>query len=177
MLLLEGWFLIVCMYLLTRFGEHRVHRINYDFLIFAGGEEILLPRMKYLYALGFAVIPAALIEYIFLSFPYAHHAPLQLMGLSLLFVSLLLRYWTIQTLGARWSMRCIFVNGYPKSQQGPYRWLRHPEYLARAFDIMGISIYLGSFYSLFICIIVHLALSRNIAFWELFQVKRMSQNA
>ncbi|WP_042434046.1 isoprenylcysteine carboxyl methyltransferase family protein [Streptacidiphilus anmyonensis] len=41
-----------------------------------------------------------------------------------------LRWWCIATLGTRWNTRVIVVPGLPLVDRGPYRWLRHPNYLA-----------------------------------------------
>ena len=41
-----------------------------------------------------------------------------------------LRYWAIASLGPRWNVRVITIPGIPLSTGGPYRFLRHPNYLA-----------------------------------------------
>ena len=41
-----------------------------------------------------------------------------------------LRWWAVRTLGGRWSTRVIVVPGERPVTGGPYRWLRHPNYLA-----------------------------------------------
>ena len=41
-----------------------------------------------------------------------------------------LRWWCIGTLGRRWNTRVIVVPGLPPVDAGPYRWLRHPNYVA-----------------------------------------------
>jgi len=41
-----------------------------------------------------------------------------------------LRWWCIRTLGPQWNTRIIVVPGLPLVTAGPYRWLRHPNYLA-----------------------------------------------
>lgn len=41
-----------------------------------------------------------------------------------------LRWWVITTLGDRWNTRVIFVPGLPLVTGGPFRYLRHPNYLA-----------------------------------------------
>jgi methyltransferase len=41
-----------------------------------------------------------------------------------------LRWWCISTLGPRWSTRVLVVPGLPRITAGPYRWLRHPNYVA-----------------------------------------------
>jgi methyltransferase len=41
-----------------------------------------------------------------------------------------LRWWCITTLGHRWNTRIIVVPGLPLVDRGPYRRLRHPNYVA-----------------------------------------------
>ncbi|MGV9318654.1 isoprenylcysteine carboxyl methyltransferase family protein [Streptomyces sp. NPDC003660] len=41
-----------------------------------------------------------------------------------------LRWWCIGTLGPRWNTRVIVVPGLPLVARGPYRLLRHPNYVA-----------------------------------------------
>jgi methyltransferase len=41
-----------------------------------------------------------------------------------------LRWWCIRTLGPQWSTRVVVVPGAPLVRTGPYRWMRHPNYLA-----------------------------------------------
>lgn len=41
-----------------------------------------------------------------------------------------LRWWCIGTLGTRWNTRVIVVPGLPLVAAGPYRWFRHPNYVA-----------------------------------------------
>ena len=41
-----------------------------------------------------------------------------------------LRWWCIATLGDRWTTRVVVVPGLPLVRRGPYRLLRHPNYLA-----------------------------------------------
>ena len=41
-----------------------------------------------------------------------------------------LRWWCVATLGPQWNTRVIVVPGLPLVRRGPYRWLRHPNYVA-----------------------------------------------
>jgi methyltransferase len=41
-----------------------------------------------------------------------------------------LRWWCIGTLGPRWNTRVMVVPGLPLVTSGPYRLLRHPNYVA-----------------------------------------------
>lgn len=46
----------------------------------------------------------------------------------------LLRYWTILTLGEFWNTRIVVVPGSTLIKHGPYRWLRHPNYLVMSLE-------------------------------------------
>ncbi len=50
--------------------------------------------------------------------------------LALVLASQALRWWCIGTLGRRWNTRVIVVPGLPPVDSGPYRLLRHPNYVA-----------------------------------------------
>jgi methyltransferase len=50
--------------------------------------------------------------------------------LVLVVASQALRWWCIATLGPRWNTRVIVVPGLPLVRSGPYRFLRHPNYVA-----------------------------------------------
>ncbi|GIG22761.1 isoprenylcysteine carboxyl methyltransferase [Cellulomonas chitinilytica] len=45
-----------------------------------------------------------------------------------------LRWWCIATLGPQWNTRIIVVPGADLVHRGPYRWLRHPNYVAVAVE-------------------------------------------
>ena len=45
-----------------------------------------------------------------------------------------LRWWCIRTLGTQWNTRVIVVPQLSAVARGPYRWLRHPNYVAVAVE-------------------------------------------
>ncbi|GAA1932322.1 isoprenylcysteine carboxyl methyltransferase family protein [Nocardioides hwasunensis] len=50
--------------------------------------------------------------------------------LALVLASQALRWWCIASLGRRWNTRVIVVPGLPPVVSGPYRLVRHPNYVA-----------------------------------------------
>lgn len=50
--------------------------------------------------------------------------------LTLVAASQALRWWCIATLGQQWNTRVIVVPGLPLVRRGPYRLVRHPNYVA-----------------------------------------------
>ncbi|MGE3801147.1 MAG: isoprenylcysteine carboxyl methyltransferase family protein [Candidatus Kapaibacterium sp.] len=47
-----------------------------------------------------------------------------------------LRYWTLRTLGERWTTRVLVVPGEKPVTGGPFNYLRHPNYLAVVVEIL-----------------------------------------
>ena len=58
-----------------------------------------------------------------------------------------LRWWAIATLGERWSTRVIVLPGAAPVTGGPYRYLRHPNYLAVALEMALVPLAFGSWRS------------------------------
>jgi methyltransferase len=56
----------------------------------------------------------------------------------------LLRYWTIRTLGRRWSTRVLVLPRARPVTTGPYRFLRHPNYVAVAIELAALPLLYGA---------------------------------
>jgi methyltransferase len=50
----------------------------------------------------------------------------------------------VAALGERWNTRILVVPGAPPVRRGPYRFLRHPNYLAVAIEIAALPLAFGS---------------------------------
>lgn len=46
------------------------------------------------------------------------------------------RYWTIASVGENWNVRIVLVPGEPVKRKGPYRFLRHPNYLVIVLEFL-----------------------------------------
>ena len=53
------------------------------------------------------------------------------------------RYWVLQTLGERWTTRIIMTPWAAPVTSGPFRFVRHPNYLVVAFELPCVSLALG----------------------------------
>lgn len=58
--------------------------------------------------------------------------------LALVAASQALRWWCIATLGHQWNTRVIVVPGLPLVSGGPYRWFRHPNYVAVVVEVAAL---------------------------------------
>ncbi len=55
-----------------------------------------------------------------------------------------LRYAAIRALGDRWNVRVIVIPGAPLVRSGPYRYLRHPNYLAVVAELLAAPLIFGA---------------------------------
>lgn len=53
-----------------------------------------------------------------------------------------MRYWAIASLGENWTTRIVVVPGEPVKRAGPYRFLRHPNYLVLVLEFFLIPLLL-----------------------------------
>jgi methyltransferase len=53
------------------------------------------------------------------------------------------RLWVIVSLGRRWTTRVIVLPGASPVARGPYRWLRHPNYVVVVLEIAVVPLALG----------------------------------
>ncbi len=123
-------------FLLTLLIDSRLHRQNILALRFCGGEELARSLSMSFYCINYWLFAFAIMEYYLGFFPLPKSW--RIMGGLILFIGVCLRFWAMHSLGQLWSKRCIYVVGVKKVESGPYRWLKHPEYLARIFEGLGL---------------------------------------
>jgi len=113
---------------LERVAELAVSHRNAARTLARGGVEHGKRHFAWMAVLHAAFLPASALEVVLLNRPF-----LPALGLPMLALALgaqALRYWAVATLGSRWNVRVIVVPGDPPVDGGPYRYLRHPNYLA-----------------------------------------------
>lgn len=70
--------------------------------------------------------------------------PLGVPMLGVLAATMGLRYWVIATLGESWNVRVVVVPGDPPVTRGPFRYVRHPNYLAVALEVPALALVHGA---------------------------------
>jgi methyltransferase len=97
-----------------------------------GGEEFGRGHFPAMVALHTTLLVGALAEVWMLERPFL--PVLGWVALAVVIASQALRWWCIATLGRQWNTRVIVVPGLPLVSRGPYRVLRHPNYVAVVFE-------------------------------------------
>ena len=74
---------------------------------------------------------------------FGHDQPINLFWLMVFVFLQAGRLWVIASLGRRWTTRVIVLRGAAPIARGPYRWIRHPNYLIVALEIAVVPLALG----------------------------------
>lgn len=108
--------------------ELRISRRNAERAFAEGGIEVGQGHFGVMRALHTVFFFACALEVVGLGRAFDPRLGLPMLALAA--TAQVLRYWAITSLGPRWNVRVIVVPGAPVVTSGPYRWLRHPNYLA-----------------------------------------------
>ena len=122
------WYGLIALVMVIRFAELGVAKRNRAWAMERGGVETGAEHYPVMVTLHTALFAGCLLEV-----PFADRPFLPWLGwpmLALLAGAHALRWWCIRTLGPQWNTRVIRVPGAPMVTGGPYRWLRHPNYVA-----------------------------------------------
>ncbi len=111
-----------------RLAELAVSTRNARWSFAHGGVETGRGHYPAMVALHAGLLAGAVAEVVALDRPFV--PALGWPMLAVVGASQALRWWCIGTLGPRWNSRVIVVPGADRVVRGPYRWLRHPNYLA-----------------------------------------------
>lgn len=66
---------------------------------------------------------------------------------ALFLLAQFLRYWCLYSLGRHWNTRIWVIPGRKPIIRGPYRYMRHPNYLAVIVEILTLPLALGAFWT------------------------------
>jgi methyltransferase len=118
---------IVLLVALERLAELVVSKRNTAWSFGQGGKEHGFAHYPVMVVLHTGLLVACLVE--------AQHrtdppAALAWSMVGVVALTQALRWWCIRTLGRQWNTRVIVVPGLAPVTGGPYRWMRHPNYVA-----------------------------------------------
>ena len=124
-----GWYaLLLAAVAAERVAELVVSTRHVRVALGRGGVESGRGHYPLMVALHTGLLLGALLEVVLLNRPFFGWLGWPM--LALVCAAQALRWWCIATLGWHWSTRVVVVPGEPLVTAGPYRWLRHPNYLA-----------------------------------------------
>lgn len=127
---------------LERAAELVVSRRNERRLRARGAVEVGRGHYPAMVAFHAALLAACLVE------PALRPAPwpwsVVLAAAAAVLLSQGLRWWAVAALGGRWTTRVLVLPGAPLVRSGPYRWVRHPNYLAVVAEVAALPLACGA---------------------------------
>ncbi len=131
---MTGYPVLIVAVAAERLAELVISRRNLAWARERSGREYGFGHYPFMVLLHTGLLLACLIE--------APHRPfIPALGWSMFAVVVLaqaLRWWCITVLGPRWNTRIVVVPGLPLVARGPYRWFRHPNYVAVVLEGMAL---------------------------------------
>jgi methyltransferase len=125
---------------LERVGELVLSRRNARRAFARGAVEVGQAHYRFMAAFHTLFLIACAVEASQRPFPYR-------LGWAAFGAALLaqaLRYWAISTLGERWNVRVIVLPDATPVVAGPYRFIRHPNYVAVAMEMIFVPLIHGA---------------------------------
>ncbi len=120
---------------LQRLSELVIARRNTMALFARGAREIAPEHYPYMVALHTGWLAGL--------WMLATGQPVQPCWFGLFMLLQVLRLWVLATLGKRWTTRIIVLPGAPLVESGPYRYLKHPNYLIVTGEIAALPLAFG----------------------------------
>ncbi len=127
---------VIVLVIAQRLVELVISRRNVGRLRERGGVEFGAGHYPWMVVLHVAFLASCVAEPWFLDRPVRPLVAIPMLVVAS--VGMALRGWTLATLGDRWTTRVVVVPGELPVTSGPYRLLRHPNYLAVALEIFAI---------------------------------------
>ena len=119
---------------LQRIAELRVAAANQKWVLATGGREYGSAHYPWFYVLHIGWLVGWLLE----AYCRQEYSAIWLIWLTLFGLAQCLRYWCISSLGCFWNTRILVVPGMQPVRRGPFRYIRHPNYLAVAIELASV---------------------------------------
>ncbi|MBO8164398.1 MAG: hypothetical protein H0Z34_11860 [Brevibacillus sp.] len=128
--------------LLQRVVELKIAARNAAYVRAHGGYEVGAEHYKYIVALHTAFLLSLLCEVWWLNRPLS---PYWYLPFSLFLLAQVGRYWCISSLGKLWNTRIMILPGSDLVRRGPYRFLRHPNYLIVGVELLTLPLVFSAY--------------------------------
>jgi methyltransferase len=139
-----------------RLAELRLSRRHQRALAAGGAAVLPEPVFPAMVALHTGILVAAVLETFLLARPFA--AALAVPAVALVVLANALRFWVIATLGVHWNVRVVPSMGLGVVTSGPYRFVRHPNYVAVFVELTALPLVHGAFLTAVAGALLHAAI-------------------
>lgn len=149
----------------TRLLEMRLSRRHQHDLAAAGSRLVPEPGFPFMVALHTAVLVGAGLEVVIAHRPFV---PVVGIPAAAIFVGANgLRWWVIRTMAGHWNVRVVDSASLGVVTTGPFRWIRHPNYVAVFLELIALPLIHGAYLTALFGALAHVVvLARRIGLEE-----------
>ncbi len=137
-----GYLVFLVVIAIQRLMELRISNRNSRWALECGGSETGREHFVVMKLLHTAFLIACAAEVVLLERSFV--LPIAIPMLAIAVLTQGIRWWTMRSLGRYWNARVITVPDMQPVRDGPYRWMRHPNYLAVVLEGVAIPMLHGA---------------------------------
>jgi methyltransferase len=136
------FYLFLIIIIVQRVSELFIARRNETYMKRMGGEEHGRDHYPLIVAVHLLFLLSFTLEVIVFN---KEVSPLWMMILPIILITQIIRYWAVFSLGPFWNTKIIIVPDLEVVAKGPYRFMRHPNYLVVAVEILFLPIFFQAY--------------------------------
>ena len=158
--MVSAWYVaLVAAVAVDRLAELAYSRGNQRRLAQRGARQVRDPVFAGMVLLQVGYLCAAPLEVALLHRPFLPW--LGFPALLLLIAANALRVWAIRALSVHWNMQIVASQSLGAVSTGPYRWIRHPNYVAIFFEVAALPLVHTAWVTALIATLAHVALLKG----------------
>jgi methyltransferase len=149
--------LLMSLLAIQRILELAICRRNRKRLYARGAIEYGKGHYPLMVALHVSFYVSLVLEYAFVSAGWDRRWPI---WLALLLAAEVGRVWVMSSLGPYWNTRIVLVPGAEMVRKGPYRFIRHPNYVVIVVELLSVSMLCGAYMTAAVFTVLNLLMLR-----------------
>lgn len=83
-------------------------------------------------------------------------SPIWLVLLTIFLIAQVMRIWCLTSLGKYWNTKILVLPGADVVKKGPYRWIRHPNYLIVTVELLTLPLLFGAYFTAILFTVLNL---------------------
>ena len=136
--------IVISIVILQRLIELLIARRNEKWMLSQGAFEAGAAHYPIMVTMHVAFFISFLLEVVVLG---RSLSPFWMVLLGIFLLTQMARIWCLLSLGKFWNTKIIILPGADVVRRGPYRWLRHPNYLIVSMELLVLPLLFGAYFT------------------------------
>ncbi len=137
-----AFIIFICFFIVQRLSELVIARRNEKWLLSQGAIQYGQDHYPFMISLHTLFIISIITEYILRG-----HPPISWLFLLLFLLVLAFKFWALSSLGKYWNTKIYRIPGVYPVKKGPYKFLKHPNYMEVVCEIVIIPLVFHLYYT------------------------------